>query len=141
FAIQEKFVAQVVQKTAAVEKPPAEPVTAARAPAPVVPAEKIVVDQNIELDERVKIAPEWVEYQVQRGDTLSNLFRVLQLPLVELYAIVAIEGEDKPLSQILPNQYLGVKVDLNGKLQALRVRGGRQPVLFVRNADGKFVRT
>ncbi|MGL5291670.1 MAG: OapA N-terminal domain-containing protein, partial [Vibrionaceae bacterium] len=50
FAIQEKFVAQVVQKTAAVEKPPAEPVTAARAPAPVVPAEKIVVDQNIELD-------------------------------------------------------------------------------------------
>ncbi|MGL5336410.1 MAG: LysM-like peptidoglycan-binding domain-containing protein [Enterovibrio sp.] len=137
FAIQEKFVAPTAPKAAAIERAPAEPVAVAR----VQPAEKNVFEQEVRRDERVKAAPEWVEYQVQRGDTLSNLFRVLQLPLVELYAIVAIEGEDKPLSQILPNQYLGVKVDLNGKLQALRVRGSRQPILFVRNADGKFVRT
>ncbi|MGL4827604.1 MAG: LysM-like peptidoglycan-binding domain-containing protein [Vibrionaceae bacterium] len=159
FAIQEKLVAPVVQKPVVVaqkpvvvERQPAEPVVVAKTPAPVVPAEKNIAYQEVERVERFERAersepvervpaPEWVEYQVQQGDTLSNLFRVLQLSLVELYAIVAIEGDDKPLSQIRPNQYLGVKVDLNGKLQALRVRGARQPILFVRNADGKFVRT
>lgn len=144
FAIQEKLVAPVVQKPAVVaqkpvvvERQPAEPVVVAKTPASVAPSEKNLAYQEVE---RVTVS-EWVEYQVQQGDTLSNLFRALQLSLVDLYAIVAIEGDDKPLSQIRPNQYLGVKVDLNGKLQALRVRGAKQPILFVRNTDEKFVRT
>lgn len=85
---------------------------------------------------------DWQRYQVKSGETLANIFRDKSLPLSDLYAVAAIEGKDKPLSQIKPGQWLLYRQAGDGQLQALLIEGkDGESVGFSRNAEGKFVRT
>ncbi|MGF1768188.1 LysM peptidoglycan-binding domain-containing protein [Enterovibrio makurazakiensis] len=93
----------------------------------------VVAPQTIDTD--------WVNYEVARGDTLSNIFRAQNLPLKDLYAISAIEGDDKPLSQIQPGQLLRFKRDTQGDLDIIQIESaGTQSVIFFRLSDGSFAR-
>ncbi|WP_028023494.1 LysM-like peptidoglycan-binding domain-containing protein [Enterovibrio calviensis] len=93
----------------------------------------VVAPQTIDTD--------WVNYEVARGDTLSNIFRTQNLPLKDLYAISAIEGDDKPLSQIQPGQLLRFKRDTQGDLDIIQIESaGVQSVIFFRLSDGSFAR-
>ncbi|MDO6708787.1 LysM-like peptidoglycan-binding domain-containing protein [Photobacterium sp. 1_MG-2023] len=83
----------------------------------------------------------WRSYEVKQGETLATIFRSKSLPLTDLYAIAAIEGKDKPLSQIKSGQLLRYKQLANGDLDVLQIesRSG-DPVMFFRRSDGSFVR-
>lgn len=83
---------------------------------------------------------DWVNYEVQRGDTLSNIFRTQALPLPDLYAISAIEGDDKPLSRIQPGQLLRFKRNAEGSLDMLQIETSGASVIFFRLSDGSFAR-
>ncbi|WP_434357153.1 LysM peptidoglycan-binding domain-containing protein [Parasalinivibrio latis] len=84
---------------------------------------------------------EWHNYEVQKGDTLANIFRRNDLPLHDLYAISAIEGSDKPLSRIQPGQLLRFKIAANGELDMLQIEtGGTDAAMFFRLSDGSFGR-
>lgn len=94
---------------------------------------KIVQSQTVDT--------EWVNYEVKRGDTLSNIFRDQNLPLPDLYAISAIEGKDKPLSRIQPGQLLRFKRSPAGELDMLQIETtGSASVIFFRLSDGSFAR-
>ncbi|CZF83554.1 LysM-like peptidoglycan-binding domain-containing protein [Grimontia marina] len=83
---------------------------------------------------------DWVNYEVKGGDTLSNIFRAQDLPLPDLYAISAIEGDDKPLSRIQPGQLLHFKRNDQGTLDMLQIETSGASVIFFRLSDGSFVR-
>nr|WP_241819018.1 LysM-like peptidoglycan-binding domain-containing protein [Enterovibrio norvegicus] len=93
----------------------------------------VVAPQTIDTD--------WVNYEVARGDTLSNIFRTQNVPLKDLYAISAIEGADKPLSRIQPGQLLRFKRNTQGDLDIIQIESaGNQSVIFFRLSDGSFAR-
>ncbi|KDM90367.1 LysM-like peptidoglycan-binding domain-containing protein [Photobacterium galatheae] len=83
----------------------------------------------------------WQSYEVKQGETLATIFRAQSLPLTDLYAIAAIEGKDKPLSQIKSGQLMRYKQRDNGDLDVLQIesRSG-DPVMFFRRSDGSFAR-
>ncbi len=84
---------------------------------------------------------EWFVYQVRQGDTLANIFRAQNLPLLDLYAISAIEGDDKPLSQIKSGQVLRLRRNIDGKLDVVQIEAAGKPtVVFFRSSDGQFRR-
>ncbi|UTV27482.1 LysM-like peptidoglycan-binding domain-containing protein [Photobacterium atrarenae] len=84
----------------------------------------------------------WQTYQVKQGETLANIFRDKSLPLGDLYAVAAIEGKDKPLSQIKAGQLLRYKQTAQGDLDVLQIEGrSGEPVMFFRRSDGSFVRS
>lgn len=83
----------------------------------------------------------WHEYIVQRGDTLSQVFRSNDLPLSDLNALVRIEGSDKPLSQIQQGQLIRFKLASDGQLDILQVEKNNQSVMFFRLSDGDFGRS
>ncbi|CAG21614.1 conserved hypothetical protein [Photobacterium profundum SS9] len=86
------------------------------------------------------ISSEWAKHQVQKGETLSNIFREKSLPLSDLYAVAAIEGEGKPLSQIKSGQWLRYKQTPDGKLDALQIENSAGSIMYFRRSDGSFAR-
>ncbi len=86
------------------------------------------------------ISSEWAKHQVQKGETLSNIFRKKSLPLSDLYAVAAIEGEGKPLSQIKSGQWLRYKQTPDGKLDALQIESSAGSTMYFRRSDGSFAR-
>ncbi|PSU44997.1 hypothetical protein C9J12_24875 [Photobacterium frigidiphilum] len=86
------------------------------------------------------ISSEWTKHQVQKGETLSNIFREKSLPLSDLYAVVAIEGDGKALSQIKSGQWLRYKQTPDGKLDALQIESSAGSTMYFRRSDGSFAR-
>ncbi|MGF1726307.1 LysM-like peptidoglycan-binding domain-containing protein [Photobacterium nomapromontoriensis] len=88
------------------------------------------------------VAKPWQRYEVKRGETLANIFRDKSLPLSDLYAVAAIEGNDKPLSQIKAGQWLRYRQTTDGSLDALQIEQlDGEPIMFFRRSDGSFVRS
>ncbi|ELP5730450.1 lysine transporter LysM [Vibrio vulnificus] len=83
----------------------------------------------------------WKEYLVRDGDTLSQVFRNNQLAMSDLNALVRIEGDDKPLSQIKQGQLVRFKLDDAGQLDILQLEKGTTSVMFFRLSDGGFGRS
>ncbi len=83
----------------------------------------------------------WREYTVQKGDTLSQVFRVNDLPMADLNALVKIEGSDKPLSHIQQGQLIRFKLAEEGKLDILQLEKNGQSVMFFRLSEGGFGRS
>lgn len=105
---------------------------------PLTPAETIqhVVIGSEDEDET------WVNHRVAQGDTLTGIFRAQKLPLRDLYAITAIEGKEKPLSQIKSGQRFRFKRNIEGFIEALQVETkDKKWIGFSRLPNGSFTRT
>ncbi|MDP5255601.1 MULTISPECIES: LysM-like peptidoglycan-binding domain-containing protein [unclassified Vibrio] len=94
--------------------------------------------------EDTKVAPlqskQWHQYTVESGDTLAKVFRVNQLPMGDLNALVAVEGADQPLSRIRVGEVLRYKLTSEGQVDILQLSKGDQAVMFFRMSDGQFGR-
>ncbi|MFA0568138.1 MAG: LysM-like peptidoglycan-binding domain-containing protein [Vibrio gallaecicus] len=84
---------------------------------------------------------DWREYLVQQGDTLAQVFRNNKLSQADLNALVKIEGQDKPLSQIRKGQLVRFKLQESGQLDILQLEKGTSSVMFFRLSDGGFGRS
>lgn len=82
----------------------------------------------------------WHSYTVEEGDTLSQVFRNNDLSLSDLNQLVAIEGKDKPLSQIKNGQLVRFKLTNRGDLDILQIEKEASTVLFFRLSSGGFER-
>ncbi|WP_413113996.1 LysM-like peptidoglycan-binding domain-containing protein [Thaumasiovibrio sp. DFM-14] len=92
--------------------------------------------------QQAEVSTEWRKHQIQQGETLAKIFRQRALPLSDLYAIAAIEGEDKPISRVRAGQILRFKQTDSGNVDVLQIeRGSQEPVMYVRLADGTFFRS
>lgn len=83
----------------------------------------------------------WNDYTVQKGDTLSQIFRNNDLPLSDLNQLVEIQGKDKPLSHIQHGQLVRFKLTNRGDLDILRIEKEDGPVMFFRLSSGGFARS
>ncbi|WP_428775248.1 LysM-like peptidoglycan-binding domain-containing protein [Vibrio sp.] len=86
-------------------------------------------------------AVSWQEYQVKSGDTLAQVFRNVGLPMTDLYALVKVEGNDKPLSYIKQGQLVRYKLAKDGQLDILQLEKDSGSVMFFRLSDGGFGRS
>ncbi|WP_087024631.1 LysM-like peptidoglycan-binding domain-containing protein [Thaumasiovibrio subtropicus] len=88
------------------------------------------------------ISTDWQQHKIADGQTLAAIFRSKGLPLKDLYAIAAIEGDDKPISRVRAGQILRFKQTESGELDVLQIeRSGQEPVMYVRLSDGSFFRS
>lgn len=87
------------------------------------------------------IEQQWRSYQVEPGKTLAQLFRDHNLPPADVYAMAQVEGADKPLSALQSGQMVRIRQNVNSVVTGLAIEDndGRQ-VLFIRQADGSFIR-
>lgn len=83
----------------------------------------------------------WQEDTVKSGDTLAEMFRRNGLSMADLNALVKVEGQDKPLSQIRQGQLVRYKVTDEGQLDILQLEKNQQSVMFFRLSDGGFGRS
>lgn len=83
----------------------------------------------------------WNNYTVQKGDTLSQVFRNNDLSLSDLNQLVEIEGKDKPLSHIQHGQLVRFKLTNRGDLDILQIEKDDGPVMFFRLSSGGFARS
>ncbi|MGV3001057.1 LysM-like peptidoglycan-binding domain-containing protein [Vibrio sp. E150_018] len=83
----------------------------------------------------------WNDYIVQKGDTLSQIFRNNDLPLSDLNQLVEIQGKDQPLSHIQYGQLVRFKLTNRGDLDILRIEKEDGSVMFFRLSSGGFARS
>jgi cell envelope opacity-associated protein A len=116
---------------------------------------RVEVELNITPQDSVNITPEartkqssealvrsaWISYTVKQGDTLSQLFRANDLPMTDLTGLIAIEGEDKPLSNIRPGQLIRYKLNKARELDILQLEKSGESIMFFRLAEGGFGRS
>ncbi|GAA3548993.1 murein DD-endopeptidase MepM [Zobellella aerophila] len=73
------------------------------------------------LDTIVSDEPEWQEYVVQPGDTLSSIFNGLGLPLGTMYTLLEAD-KARSLNGINPGQVLSLLIDADNQLQQLKIK-------------------
>ena len=79
--------------------------------------------------------PEWQEYVVQRGDTLSTIFNGLGLPIATMYKLLDADKE-RALDGLKPGQTLSLLIDEDNLLQEFKIQQDlMHSRLFVRNGD------
>ncbi len=83
----------------------------------------------------------WHDYTVQKGDTLSQVFRNNDLPLSDLTQLLEVQGKDKPLSHIKAGQLVRFRLNNRGELVMLRIEKEESAVMFFRLDSGGFYRS
>ena len=88
------------------------------------------------LDELASKEPEWQQYSVQNGDTLSTIFNGLGLPLATMYKLLEADQE-RVLDGLKPGQNLTMLVDSDNLLLEFKIK---QDLLhtrtFTRDGEG-----
>ena len=82
----------------------------------------------------------WHTYHVAAGETLAQLFRDEGLDTEALYAMAAIQGSSQPLGTLSAGQAVKVRMTSKSNITGLTLENTQGQVLFVRQADGKFLR-
>lgn len=83
----------------------------------------------------------WQSYQIQAGQTLAQLFRDNSLPVNNVFAMAAVEGNDKPLSTLRAGQQVRIQRDEQGMVTELELTTpDNSLVAFSRQADGSYRR-
>jgi murein DD-endopeptidase MepM/ murein hydrolase activator NlpD len=85
-------------------------------------------------------AEPWSEYKVRNGDNLSLLFQRAGLNDADVYHITRKADGGKALTKIYPGQTLGIQLDQQGDLKALRYQKSKlSSVTFRREGDSYAV--
>lgn len=70
----------------------------------------------------------WLEHEIQNGETLYAIFRKFELPGSELSRLIAIEGPDRPLTRLQAGRALFILVDDKRQIQRVEIRSFGQAV-------------
>lgn len=88
------------------------------------------------LDAIASEEPEWQEYVVQNGDTLSSIFNGLGLPLATMYKLLDADKE-RVLDGLKPGQTLSLLIDEDNLLQEFKIQQDlMHSRLFTRTGEG-----
>lgn len=86
------------------------------------------------------IEQRWRAYRIGRGKTLLKTFRDNNLPTADVYALLQVEGRDKPLSNLQSGQVVRIRQNASGVITGLTIEGNDDQPLFTRQPDGRFMR-
>lgn len=83
---------------------------------------------------------EWLTYTVKENETLTTIFRTLNLPLGTLQKIMKVDVKNS-LVQLRINEQIDFLIDEKGILRCLSLplKNGTQEILFVRNKEKEYV--
>ena len=89
----------------------------------------------------VDIAPQqWDSFKVNKGDTLSTLFKQAGFNDRAMYRVIAGHKNNKQLANIYPGETLAFLRDGNEELSEIRLqRNQLESLVLSRNEDGKFI--
>ncbi|MGX9418100.1 LysM-like peptidoglycan-binding domain-containing protein [Vibrio sp. WJH972] len=104
------------------------------------PTPKVTKETRTQETSRALVQSAWVSYTVKQGDTLARIFRERKLSSSDLAALIAIEGSDRPLSDIRPGQLVRYRLNDNGQLDMLQLEKGSKSIMFFRLSKGGFSR-
>ena len=104
---------------------------------PVLPA-----DAGIDAAEAVELSPaenaDWVEYEIQSGDSMARVFASLDLDAGVLARVLAASPEAKRLADLRPGQVLRIRRDEAGGLAELIHERSSVETLRVETGDDGF---
>ncbi|SFR83505.1 Murein DD-endopeptidase MepM and murein hydrolase activator NlpD, contain LysM domain [Marinobacter daqiaonensis] len=108
---------------------PPEPVTLAEEPATAAPVAEVA--------EPVPAEPDWEEFRIKSGDTLSSLFRKAGFNDGLMLSVIHGEGEATKLQRLYAGETLAFATSENGELEAIRLDRNRlESLLIERTEDG-----
>ncbi|MCD1125389.1 Opacity-associated protein A domain protein [Jinshanibacter sp. LJY008] len=85
--------------------------------------------------------PEWKEFTIQKGHTLTQLFRENRFIVNDAFLLAQVEGPGKPLNALKIGQKIRVQLTQNKQVMALEVElSANKSALFTRQSDGRFRR-
>lgn len=84
---------------------------------------------------------QWKEFTIQRGHTLTQLFRENNYTVTDAFLLARVEGQGRPLNELRVGQKIKVQVTPDRQVTALEVElTPNRSALFVRQRDGSFKR-
>lgn len=109
-------------------------------PAAVADEDEInTAEQAIAVDEHPKVLEKWLELEVKKGDTLSNIFERAGLSNKALYELVnSSKQAEKSLTRIFPGQRMSFLIDDDNILQTLKVSKSKLKTTTYQRQAGKF---
>ncbi|MFM1642137.1 LysM-like peptidoglycan-binding domain-containing protein [Aeromonas salmonicida] len=115
------------------EPAPAMPTTAPSGSLAVplaVPAEALTTGNSTSAAKPVeeKVDGNWLQHDVQAGETLYSIWRKFELPGAELSRLIAIEGPDRPLTRLQSGKSVFILVDDNRRIQRVEIRSYGQAI-------------
>lgn len=100
------------------------------------PAEPTIVQTPAPAD-----GGQWKEFTIQRGHTLTQLFRDNHYTVTDAFLLARVEGQGRPLNELRVGQKIKVQVTDDRQVTALEVElTPNRSALFVRQRDGSFKR-
>jgi len=74
----------------------------------------------------------WQEIKIQKGQSLSSIFKDLKLSQTLLYNIIHLNKDAKQLTKIYPGAVIGVSLNENGDFSQLKYKTSESDELFVK---------
>ena len=84
---------------------------------------------------------QWKEFTIQKGHTLTQLFRDNNYTVSDAFLLARVEGQGRPLNELRVGQKIKVKVTNDRQVTALEVElTPNRSALFTRQSNGSFKR-
>ncbi|MBK5144212.1 hypothetical protein I2494_10865 [Budviciaceae bacterium BWR-B9] len=84
---------------------------------------------------------EWKEFTIQKGHTLTQLFRENHFIVSDAFLLAQVEGPGKPVNALKIGQKIRVQLTPDKQVMALEVElSANKSALFTRQSDGRFRR-
>ncbi|MDR0805444.1 MAG: hypothetical protein LBN41_01675 [Enterobacteriaceae bacterium] len=84
---------------------------------------------------------QWQEFTIQKGHTLTQLFRENHFIISDAFLLAEVEGSGKPVNSLRIGQKIRVQVTNDKQVTAVEVElAPNRSALFTRQSDGRFRR-
>lgn len=132
--------------------PPPEPSQALNTPTPIQPPPLASSQQTTETPTSAPTPQspaipeqptnhEWKEFTIQKGHTLTQLFRENRFIVSDAFLLAQVEGSGKPVNALKIGQKIRVQLTQDKQVMALEVElSANKSALFTRQSDGRFRR-
>jgi murein DD-endopeptidase MepM/ murein hydrolase activator NlpD len=80
----------------------------------------------------------WQVESVKKGDNLSKIFKRIGLSPQQLYKVVNLDDNTKPLKNLRPGEALSYQIDENKQLIALKYTKNIEETLYIENINGQL---
>lgn len=95
------------------------------------------IEQSAEPAPLIEPEQEWLEVEVQSGDSLSSIFGRAKLSPQDLHELVSSAKKTKALNKIRPGQKLGFQINDEGKLKAMSLQIDKlSSLIYERGVNG-----
>ncbi|WP_159567350.1 LysM-like peptidoglycan-binding domain-containing protein [Budvicia diplopodorum] len=126
-------------QTPAIEPPAQQNTQTALSPPPLQPEQTQPAEQISSTTPAD--AGQWKEFTVQKGHTLTQLFRDNNYTVSDAFLMARVEGQGRPINELQVGQKIKVRVAHDRQVTALEVElTPNRSALFIRQSNGSFKR-